>query len=192
MSGLIGTRSFKLLAILQSNIIQMNQTEYSTNPLFIDKTQATSLKDDGTVFRVVEKNCWCPLARIAECDKSGVTMQVLSTVPGIGFNYGKPVEQAIVVARFLNDHIAEVVRQHPDRFMGLGTVPLQEASVAIEEMKRCMAELGLAGIQIGSHVDGMTLDDPFFDPFWKVVEELQCPVFVHPWDMGNEPRLQKY
>lgn len=67
---------------------------------------------------MIGKNCWSPERRIAECDQAGVTTQVLSTVPGIGFNYHAKAEDALVVARFLNDHIARVVHDFPSRFLG--------------------------------------------------------------------------
>ena len=89
------------------------------------------MNSDGTVFRVVEENCWSPSRRIAECDLKGVSIQVLSSVPGIGFNYNVPATDALIVAQFLNDHIAEIVKSYPTRFVGLGTVPLQDTTLAI-------------------------------------------------------------
>lgn len=108
-------------------------------------------------------------------------VQVISTVPGIGFNYGAPAEDALTVARFLNDHTSQVVRAEPaGRFIGtadfasavtvqgLGTVPLQAPNLAIAELERCVLELGLAGVQIGSHFLDQGLDSPDLEPFWSV------------------------
>jgi aminocarboxymuconate-semialdehyde decarboxylase len=88
--------------------------------------------------------------------------------------------------RILNDDIATTIAKHPTRFIGLGTVPLQSAETAIQELKRCLFKLGLAGIQIGSHINGNNLDAEYLDPFWAACNELQVPVFVHPWDMEKK------
>ena len=85
---------------------------------------------DGKPFRDIEANCWDPATRIRECDEHGVSVQVLSTVP-VMFSYHQPARAAFELGRFLNDHIASVVRAHPTRFLGLGTVAMQEIADAI-------------------------------------------------------------
>lgn len=119
-------------------------------------------------------------------------IQVLSTVPGIGFNYWAKPEDALEVAQFINDDLAKVVKEGRGRFIGLGTVPMQDPQLAIAEMKRCVRELGFPGIQIGSHVNDWNLDNPALEPFWQAVSELSVAVFVHPWDMQNGPRHAKH
>lgn len=90
-------------------------------------------------------------------------------MPGIGFNYWAPAKDALEVARFLNDHLSQVVvAEESGRFVGLGTVPLQDTELAVDEMRRCVTELGLAGVQIGTSFDGQTLDSPQLEPFWTV------------------------
>jgi aminocarboxymuconate-semialdehyde decarboxylase len=142
-------------------------------------------------FREIEENCWSPQARILEMDDTRVGVQVLSTVPVL-FNYwAKPVH-ALESARFFNDHIAQCIALYPQRFMGLGTVPLQDVDMAIREMERCMHELKLPGIEIGSNVNQLNLGDAQFDPFWQAAEALGCSIFVHPWDMMGEAQITKY
>ena len=92
---------------------------------------ARMLRDDGVAFRDVEDNCWRAEKRIEECDVAGVNVQVLSTVPVMLSYWAKPRDGA-EVARFLNDHIAETVSECPLRFIGLGTVPMQDTALAIK------------------------------------------------------------
>src|ERR1700712_2452932 len=88
------------------------------------------------VFREISENTWEAARRIEECDREGVSMQVLSTVPVMFSYWAKPVD-ALDLSRFLNDHIAEVVRAHPTRFAGLATIPLQDPELAAAELGRC-------------------------------------------------------
>jgi aminocarboxymuconate-semialdehyde decarboxylase len=127
-------------------------------------------------------------------------MQVLSTVPVMFSYWAKPAD-ALDLSRRLNDHIAEVVRAHPSRFAGLGTIPLQDPDLAAGELERCVNELGLRGVEIGSHVDAnehchgadcRNLDHPSLDVIWRTAEELSAAIFVHPWDMLGKRRMQKY
>ncbi len=146
---------------------------------------------DGQFFREVQDNCWSPQRRMSDCDQSGVNVQVLSTVP-VMFGYWAKPEDAHDLSRLLNDHLTGVCRDYPDRFVGLGTVPLQDTDRAIQELERCVNDLGLCGIEIGSHVNGSNLDDPLIFPVLEAAAELGAAVFVHPWDMFGKERMQKY
>ena len=97
------------------------------------------------VFREITDNVWEPSRRIEEMDSAGVSMQVLSTVP-VMFSYWARPKDALDLSRFLNDHIAEVVRENPTRFAGLGTIPLQDVDLAAQEIERCVSQLGLRGV----------------------------------------------
>lgn len=151
---------------------------------------ARMLRDDGVAFRDVDENCWSAEKRIEECDVAGVSMQVLSTVP-VMFSYWAKANDAAEVAKFLNDHIAEVVITDPKRFLGLGTVPMQDTDLAIIELERCK-QIGLAGVQIGTNVNRLNLGEPQFLDFFAACERLGMAVFVHPWDMAGEVDMQKY
>ena len=153
--------------------------------------RARMLRDDGKFFREIESNCWDPARRLMECDAAGVTLQVLSTVP-VMFSYWTRPEHGLDLSRFLNDHLASVVHGSPRRFEGLGTVPLQDVGLAVRELERCVRELKLAGVQIGSHVNGLNLGDPALFPFFEAAAELGAAVFVHPWDMLGGARMEKY
>jgi aminocarboxymuconate-semialdehyde decarboxylase len=151
---------------------------------------ARMLRDDGTSFRDVGENCWSPQKRIEECDAAGVNVQVLSTVPVMFSYWTKPLDGA-EIARFLNDHMAEVVAEFPLRYIGLGTVPLQDTALAIKELEHCKGQ-GLVGVQIGTNVNQLNLGEPQFLDFFTACEEMGMAVFVHPWDMMGESDMQKY
>jgi aminocarboxymuconate-semialdehyde decarboxylase len=153
--------------------------------------RARMVRDDGKFFREIESNCWDPVKRMEEADAAGVRVQVLSTVP-VMFGYWTKPEHGLDLSRFLNDHLASVVREHPRRFVGLGTLPLQAPDLAVRELERCVRELGLAGVQIGSHVNDWNLSDEKLFPVFEAAADLGAAVFVHPWDMMGEARMQKY
>lgn len=142
-------------------------------------------------FREVESNLWDPNRRIEECERCGVAVQVLSTVP-VMFSYWARPEHALDLARILNEHLATIVRDHPSRFVGLGTLPLQAPDLAQRELERCVRELGLVGVQIGTHVNGRNLDDPWVFPVLEAAAELGAAVFVHPWDMLGGERMERH
>lgn len=137
---------------------------------------------DEVFFRAVESDLWDPDRRLEFCGEHRVDVQVLSTVP-VMFGYWAKAEDALDLARFLNDHIAGCVERYPKRFIGLGTVPMQDPELAARELERCVTQLGLAGIEVGSHVGAHNLHEERFDPLWAKADELGAAVFVHPWDM---------
>ena len=119
-----------------------------------------------------------PEERIAEMDEMGVDVHVLTSNTGF-FKYELDDALTREIARECNEELAEMMRAHPDRFMGLASIPLQDVPMAIDVMDHAMNEMGFRGITIGDHVNGVTFDDPRFYPFWKAVEELGAVVFFH-------------
>jgi aminocarboxymuconate-semialdehyde decarboxylase len=146
---------------------------------------------DDTLFREIPESCWSPARRMQDGDRDAIGVQVLSTVPGMFSYWAKPAD-AHDLARLLNDHIAAVVAAHPRRFVGLGTLPLQSPDLAATELTRCVRDLGLAGVQIGTHVNRWNLDEPALFPVFETARDLGAAVFVHPWDMMGMDRMPKY
>ncbi len=145
----------------------------------------------GELFRHVTHQCYDVSRRLADMDETGVAMQVLSTVP-VMFGYWAEPSRTRELSRYLNEHLASVVRSHPERFAALGTVPLNDPDMAVEELERCIGELGMAGVEIGTNIGGVDLDDPRFEPFFRRAAELDATVFVHPWQVVGAERLRKY
>lgn len=152
--------------------------------------KACMMKGDK-LFREVDDNCFDAGVRMKEMDATGVTIQVLSTIPVL-FNYWAKPKDGLETSRFFNDHIADAVAKNPKKFMGIGTVPLQDVEAATLEMERCVSELKMPGLEIGSNINGCNLSDQKFFPFYKRAEELGCALFIHPWEMMGETQMQQY
>ena len=146
---------------------------------------------DGKFFREVEANVWDPRTRMGDCKNHDVDIQILSTVPAM-FSYWAKAVDALDISMLLNDHIAEVVAEFPQRFIGLGTIPLQDIDLAISEMERCLSDLGLAGVEIGTNVNQRNLDDELLFSVFEAAQDLNAAIFIHPWDMMGQDDLQKY
>src|SRR5437763_1971437 len=151
------------------------------------------------VFREITDNVWDPKRRIEDCDRHGISMQVLSTVP-VMFSYWAKSADALDLSRQLNDRIAEVVRDHPKRFAGLATIPMQDPDLAAGELERCVRELGLRGAQIGTHVDvnphsgridALNLDNASLQPVWSAAEQLGAAISLGSAYAGSTDRLQE-
>jgi len=142
-------------------------------------------------FRKVSCNCWDVSQRIKDCTKNGVDVQVLSTIPVL-FSYWANASDGLKLSQFLNDHIYNIVQENPKKFIGLGTIPMQSADLAIQEMDRCINELQLPGIQIGSNINGSNLHENKFLPIFEYAENIGCSIFIHPWEMLGSSEISKY
>lgn len=141
-------------------------------------------------FREIESNCWDEILRIDEYARYHTQVQVVCTIPVL-FSYWAKPQDGLIISRYLNDHIAEVVRMYPKNYIGLGTIPMQDTELAIKELERCK-EIGLKGIQIGSNVNQKNLSDGEFNALWEAIENLDMAVLVHPWEMMGQEDMKKY
>ena len=141
-------------------------------------------------FRKIYSACWDPEVRLAEMDRDGVDLQVLSATPVL-FAYERPGEHALECARIFNDAALELCARGKNRLKALCQVPLQDIDLACKELTRCM-RAGHLGVQIGNHVGGRNLDDPGIQTFLHHCADEGAAVLVHPWDMMARERMPKY
>ena len=129
--------------------------------------------------------------RLRELDAMGVDMQLVCPPPNQCY-YTVPLDVAVKVSRVVNDGLAEFVAKKPDRFVALGTVPLQDGKEAATELERGMKTLGFKGVEILTNVDGHEISDPAYAPFWKKAEELGALVLLHPNGFTEGKRLSRF
>ena len=132
-----------------------------------------------------------PLTRLKDMDAMGVDIQVLTASLVHQYTYWAAPEVSLAMERKTNDRIAEMVAVAPHRFVGLGGVPLQDPRLAVQELRRCMGELGLRGVQISSHAEQMELGDARLTPFWAEAQKLGAAIYIHPAGITDE-RLRRY
>jgi aminocarboxymuconate-semialdehyde decarboxylase len=142
----------------------------------------------GVPYRRIDHRCWSADARLADMDREGVAVQVLSPIP-VTFCYQASPAGAAELASAQNEFFGQIVRQHPTRFAALGAVALQDPDRAVDEMRRCMRQPGFLGVEIGTQVCGTELVCPSLDRFFAVAHELAALVFVHPSDQDLPQRL---
>ncbi|MBN8578330.1 MAG: amidohydrolase [Cytophagales bacterium] len=141
-------------------------------------------------FREIKENCWDARVRIEEYEHFNTKVQVVCTIPVMFSYWAKPLD-CLDLSRFLNDHLVDLVKTFPKNYVGLGTVPMQDADLAIEELHRIKKE-GLAGIQIGSNINDENLSESKFYSIFEACATLGLAVMVHPWNMMGEKQMQRY
>lgn len=141
----------------------------------------------GENFRTVTDQCWSVERRLEDMNREGVTRQVVSPMPKL-FSYWFDAADTLEFCRYINEATAEMIQAAPDKFLGLGQVPLQDPELAARELER-IGELGLVGVEIGSNVDGRSLADPMFLPFFAEAERKGVPLFVHALDPYGTERF---
>jgi aminocarboxymuconate-semialdehyde decarboxylase len=152
---------------------------------------ANMMKADGTFFRAIDAQCWDPREILRHMDRHGVKLMALSTVPVLFYYWAEPAHTH-EWSQYINNHLATIQRDYEGRFVGLGTLPMQDVALATEELLRCHHELNLPGVEIGTHIESRNLDDEYYYPFYETAEKLGMCIFVHPWDMMGMDRMPKY
>jgi aminocarboxymuconate-semialdehyde decarboxylase len=141
----------------------------------------------GKVYRTVSDGCWSVPRRIEDMDGMRVSRQALSPMPEL-LSYWLPMPDGGVLIRYLNEQIAAMVERAPQRFVGLGAVPLQDVDAAIRELE-FLKKLNFAGAELASHVNGVSIGDARFEPFFAAAEELGAAIFVHALRPAGQERI---
>ncbi|MCL4231009.1 MAG: amidohydrolase family protein [Dehalococcoidia bacterium] len=129
--------------------------------------------------------------RLQDMTEMQLDMAALSVSPVL-FNYSAPAVLGKETSEICNDAIYQAVRKHPRQFIGMGTIPMQDTRLAIDELERIVSEYGFPAIEIGGSVNGFNLDEPRFDPIFRRASELDVLVFVHPIAVPAAERLSRY
>ncbi len=141
-------------------------------------------------FREIKENCWNPDLRINEYEEFHTQVQVVCTIPVMFSYWAKPLD-CLDLSKFLNDHLGKLVEKYPMEYIGLGTVPMQDAELAVKELER-FKKIGLQGVQIGSNINDDNLNEEKFFPVFEACEKLGLAVMIHPWNMMGEKNMQRY
>ncbi len=143
-----------------------------------DSEGRTIVLRKGARFLGLTDAMFDPEMRLKAMDAVGVELELLSyTCPNCYWADGKAAE---TVVRAMNDHLAEVCARWPDRFRGLGSLPMQDVDLALKELERAVDQLGMVGFIILANVNETPLDDPRFEPVWAALNARRLPVLLHP------------
>ena len=141
-------------------------------------------------FREIKENAWNPELRMKEYSVYNTQVQVVCTIPVMFSYWARPLD-CHDLSRFLNDHIAALTHEYPKNYIGLATLPMQDTELAMLELERCK-EIGLHGIQIGSNINDLNLNEERLFPIFQMCEMLGMAVLVHPWNMMGQTQMQRY
>ena len=142
----------------------------------------------GKLYRTVADGSWSVPRRIEEMGAMRVTRQAVSPMPEL-LSYWLPLEDAQTMIRYLNEQIAAMVALAPERFMGLGAVPLQDMDSALRELEYVVTNLKFPGVEIASHVNGVSIGDARFEPFFAACERSGAAIFVHALRPAGQDRI---
>jgi aminocarboxymuconate-semialdehyde decarboxylase len=145
----------------------------------------------GTPYRPFPRGGWELERRFKDMDAAEVNVHVLSATPQT-YLYDQDPALTTAASTLQNDQIAKLVKEHPDRFMGIATLPMQAPENAAAELRRAVRDLGMKGAMIGSNIAGKNLDDPSLAPVWAAAEELGVFMIIHPANVAGADRLRSY
>jgi aminocarboxymuconate-semialdehyde decarboxylase len=170
-----------------ARVAHLNPAQYEPSVAFANaltrEVNVKQIRDRGHKLSTIE-------TRLGDMDRMGIDMQAVSPAPNQTYYWTEPSLGADL-ARMVNDRLAEIVATWPDRFVALGTVPLQDVDLALAELERCLKQLGLRGVEINPSVNGMDLTDPRLnlDKFFAKAQDLGAVIFLHPIGFTQGERL---
>ncbi len=179
--------------VLTDETIRLLQKEAPKIGLGLTPIDADSsvLEVAGTPYKPFPTGGWEIERRLQDMDAAEVDVHVLSATPQT-YLYDQDASLAAACASLQNDQIAKLAAAHPDRFLGIATLPMQAPDKAADELRRAVRSLGLRGAMIGSNVQGRNLDDPALEPLWAAAAELGAVLLIHPVKPAGAERLKSY
>lgn len=179
--------------VLTEETISLLNKELPKVPVTMEAIDADNfiLTVGGTAYRPYPRGGFDLDQRLRDMDAVGVDVHVLSATPQT-YMYGQEAAVGVAASTIQNDQMAAHIAAHPDRFMGIATLPMQAPEKAADELKRAITKLGLKGAMFGSNIMGKNLDDPSFEPLWATAEELGAFMVVHPNNVAGADRLKSY
>jgi aminocarboxymuconate-semialdehyde decarboxylase len=173
-----------------AKVAHLNPAQHEPNVVYANaltrETNVKQMQDRAPKLTSIE-------VRLKDMDRMGVDIQAVSPAPQQTYYWTEPGLGA-ELSRSINERIAQIVSEHPDRFVGLGTVPLQDAGLAVSELTHAVKTLGLRGVEINPSVRGMDLTDAKLnlDKFFAKAQELNVVVFLHPIGFTQGERLMDH
>lgn len=178
--------------LTEAATVRMQRESPEHSPRILTPDAPWSMLEMGDLrYQPFPRGGWDLSRRLADMDAARIDVQALSVVP-FTFAYHLPPEVGLAFARIQNEEIASIARSHPERFVGLATLPLQTPRAAADELRRSVVDLGLRGAALATNVAGRNLDWPELDPVWAAAQELGAFLFVHPERVAAADRLADY
>ena len=156
-----------------------------------DNGEHSKLTVAGVPYTPFPRGGWDIDRRLKDMDETDVDVHVLSATPQT-YYYDQEAAVGVALSTIQNDQIAKHVTDLPERFIGIGTLPMQAPEQASVELRRIVREKGLRGAMIGSNCHGKNLDDPSFEPLWAAASELDALLFIHPAAVAGQDRMKPY
>ena len=147
----------------------------------------------GKVFRAIDSRSWDGDRRLQDMQADDVDVQVVSPMPEL-LSHWFPADDADLLSGHINRSIASLCAAHPESFIGIGMIPAQDPARAARRLADVKA-LGLCGIEIGSHINGVALGDLRMHELYAAAEEADLAIMIHPLHptgmerMGGRPEL---
>jgi len=160
-----------------AKLAHLNPSQYEPSVKYASaltrEVNVKQMQDRAAMLSTIE-------VRLKDMDRMGIDIQAVSPAPQQTYYWTEPGLGA-EVSRMVNERLAEIVAKWPERFVGLGTVPLQNVELAVIELERCVKQLGLRGVEINPNVAGKELTDPSLnlDRFFAKARELDIVIFMH-------------
>src|SRR5256886_12297859 len=170
-----------------AKVAHLNPAQYEPSVVFANpltrEVNVKQMRDRSPRLSTIEM-------RLKDMDRMGIDIQAVSPAPNQTYYWTEP-ELGAELSRMVNDRLAEIVATWPDRFVALGTVPLQHVDFAVAELERCVKDLGLRGVEINPSVNGMDLSDPRLklEKFFAKAQALDVVIFMHPIGFTQGERL---